>query len=164
MSHSYHNGFYHFVWTTWDRRPLLTGDREAHAYALIQQQCRHMKAEVLALGGIPDHVHLLVTLPTTLGVADFMETVKGVSAHAMNKASGSPTFSFKWQGGYSYHTVSISHVRTLLRYIANQKEHHAAGSLVASCEPPMRDVLTVNNAPAQAGGGNFISPAVQGGE
>ena len=164
MSHSYHNGFCYFVWTTWDRRSLLSGDQEAHAHALIQQQCGQMKAELLALGGISDHVHLLVTLPTTLCVADFVESVKGISAHAMNKAYGSPTFAFKWQGGYNDHTVSVSHVRTLLRCITNQKENHASGSLLASCEPPVRGVFTVNNAPAQAGCGNFISPAVQGGE
>lgn len=156
MSHSYHNGFYHFVWATWNRTPLLTLDKEQHAYALIHQQCKRMKAEIIALGGISDHVHLLATVPTTLCLADFMEAVKGISANALNKAYGSPTFAFKWQGGYSYHTVSASHVRVLRRYIEKQKEHHVKGPLWPSCELPEQ------NAPAQAGNENFSSPAVQG--
>lgn len=142
MSQTYSKGFYHFVWATWDREPLLTDDKEQHAYALIRQQCQRLKVEIIALGGICDHVHLLVTLPTTVCIADFMESVKGISANALNKAYGSPTFSFKWQGGYGYHTVSASHVQVICRYIENQKQHHVAGTLWPNSELPekkMRD-------------------------
>jgi putative transposase len=140
MSHSFHNGFYHFVWATWDRQPLLTEDIESHAYALIRQQCQLMKVKIVALGGLSDHVHLLVTVPTTLCLADFMENVKGATCHALNKAHAAPAFSFKWQRGYGYHTVSASHLGIVRRYIEQQKDRHINEKLWRTCEPPQPHV------------------------
>ncbi len=139
MPQSDNKGYHHFVWATWDREPLLTGDVERHVYALIRQQCFLLKAELHALGGIEDHVHLFVTLPMTITLADFMKEVKGASARAVNNAYGSPKWSFKWQGGYGYFTVCSSHASTVTRYIENQKQHHADGTLWPSCEPPPKD-------------------------
>ena len=91
MAHIYHRSFTHFVWSTWDRMPLLEGEIEREAYALIRAQCTRMKVTLYALGGVADHVHLLVSLPRTLCLADFMEAVKGVSSKALNDTHGSPT-------------------------------------------------------------------------
>lgn len=146
MSHSRNNGYYHFVWATWDRASLLTEDKEMHAHDLIRHQCRVLKANVLALNGMPDHVHLLVTLPTTLNIADFMKNVKGVSARTLNETYGTPTLSFKWQGGYNYDTIHVSHVPVIVRYIERQKHHHALGKLWPSCELPNNDAPD-NDAP-----------------
>ncbi len=135
MAHVYHRNFTHFVWSTWDRAPLLEGQIEQEAYALIRSQCTRMKVTLYVLGGVADHVHLLVSLPRTLCLADFMEAVKGVSSKALNDTHGSPTWAFKWQGGYSNHSVSASHMTRVRCYIENQKQHHADQSLWPSCEP-----------------------------
>ena len=135
MPHGYHRSFTHLVWTTWDREPLLLGQIEQEAYALIRSQCAKMKVTPHALGGMPDHVHLLVSLPRTLCLSDFMEAVKGISSKALNDTRGSPTWAFKWQGGYSDHSVSPSQVALITHYIENQKEHHASKSLWLSYEP-----------------------------
>ncbi len=129
MPHSRNNGCYHFVWSTWDQEPLLTEAREPCTHELIRRQCVRLRTNVLALNGIADHVHPLTTLPTTLCIADFMEAVKGASARGLNDAYASPTFSFKWQGGYNYDTVSASHVSRVTHYIEGQKQHHAEGTL-----------------------------------
>ena len=141
MPHSYHNGFYHFVWATWDR-----------------QQCDLMTAKIIALGGLSDPVHLLVTVSTFLCLADFMEKIKGSSSYALNRAYVPPIFSFKCQGGYRYHTVSASHVGTVRRYIERQKDRHTLGNLWPTCQPPIRTPPQ----PAQAGLISGNSPAVQG--
>ena len=135
MAHSYHRSFTHLVWTTWGREPLLIGEIQQDAYALILSQCRHLKATAHILGGVADHVHLLVSLPRTLCLSDFMEAVKGVSSRALSDTHGSPPWAFKWQGGYSDHSVSPSQVALITHYIEHQKEHHADKSLWASCEP-----------------------------
>ena len=140
MAHVYYRNFTHFVWSTWDRAPLLEGNIEQEAYALIISQCTHLKVTVYALGGVADHVHLLVSLPRTLCPADFMEAVKGISSRALNDTHGSPTWAFKWQGNYSAHSVSASHMTRVRRYIENQKEHHADQLLWPSCEPPKPSV------------------------
>ena len=134
MAHSYHRSFTHLVWTTWDREPLLIGNIQQDAYALILSQCKHLKVTVHVLGGVADHVHLLVSLPRTLCLSDFMEAVKGVSSRALNDTHGSPTWAFKWQGGYSDHSVSPSQMDLIMHYIAHQKEHHAKGDLWPLCE------------------------------
>jgi putative transposase len=136
MPHSRNNGYYHFVWSTWDRTPLLTPDKEAHTHGLIRQQCRMLKADVLALNGMPDHVHLLVTLPTTVSIAEVMKAVKGASARALNDAYGTQTFAFKWQGGYNYDTICSTHMAAIVRYIERQKQHHAEGRLWPAWEMP----------------------------
>ena len=110
MAHNYTRLFYHFVWATWDRTPLLTEEVKMHAYALIRHQCAEQHCKVFALGGVEDHVHLLVSLPTTLPVSDFIKAVKGVSSRALNDRLGRPTWSFKWQGRYGVITVCPSHV------------------------------------------------------
>ncbi len=148
MPHSRNNGYYHFVWSTWDRVPLLMPDKEPHAHDLIRQQCRILKADILALNGMPDHVHLLVTLPTTVSIAELMKAVKGASARALNDAYGTRTFAFKWQGGYNYDTVCSTRVPTLVRYIEHQKQHHADNKLWPAWElPEDNTIASEENAP-----------------
>ena len=149
MAQSYFRIFYHFVWCTWDREPLLVESIERETYALIHTLCDQMNVTVFALNGIADHVHLLVTLPRTLCIADFMQAIKGGSSKALNDHHGSATWSFKWQGGYSVHTVSASHVKLVHHCIENQKEHHTAGNLWPSSEPPS---ISATNPSAREGG------------
>ena len=152
MAHVYHRNFTHLVWATWDRAPLLTGEVEQKAYALIRSQCLQMSVTLYALGGVADHVHLLVSLPRTLCLADFMETVKGISSKALNDRHGSPTWAFKWQGGYSSHSVSASHLTRVRCYIENQSQHHTDKLLWLSCEPPaLNGRASTVQAPAVAG-------------
>ncbi|MBF8285961.1 MAG: transposase IS200-family protein, partial [Anaerolineales bacterium] len=73
--------YLHCVWATWDRLPLLTPKIEQVVYASILDKCRELKSEALAIGGMPDHVHLLVRLHTTVAVADLLKEVKGASSH-----------------------------------------------------------------------------------
>ena len=133
MPHVYARLFYHFVWATWDRLPLLEGAVERHAYALIREQCKRLGCEAHALGGIEDHVHLLVTLPRTLCISDFVEAVKGCSSRGLNEAHGS-NGAFKWQGGYGVLTVSPRDVNRVRRYVESQRQHHSRGTLWSSAE------------------------------
>jgi putative transposase len=134
MPHAHARLFYHFVWSTWDRVALLEGEIERHAYALIREQCGKMDCTLHAIGGTVDHVHLLATLPRALCIADFAEAVKGCSSRALNEAHQSDTWVFKWQGGYGVVTVSPGHVRRVIRYVENQKQHHADGTIWHSLE------------------------------
>ncbi len=136
MAHVHYRVFYHFVWSTWDREPLLVDKIEQGAYALIQSACKRSRVELYALGGIADHVHLPAALPRTLLIPDFMELVKGMTSKALNDTHRTPTWSFKWQGGYGVDTVCSGHLRQVQHYVQNQKQHHAEGTLWPSCEQP----------------------------
>jgi len=120
--------YLHAVWATWDRLPLITPDIELRIYGAINEKCRALNAYPLALGGMADHLHLLVRLPTTLAVATLLKEVKGASSHLVTHAIQPGEF-FKWQGAYGAFTLSKDEVPRVIDYIRNQKEHHASQNL-----------------------------------
>src|SRR6188472_782208 len=61
--------YVHFVWATWDRLPLITPQAEARIYNCIAAKCHELKCDPIAIGGIEDHVHLLVRLAPTVAPA-----------------------------------------------------------------------------------------------
>jgi REP element-mobilizing transposase RayT len=71
--------YLHCVWATWDRLPLITSDIQQIVYAAIVQQSKNLGCTVIAVGGIADHVHLLVGFPPTLTVSELLKQVKGSS-------------------------------------------------------------------------------------
>jgi putative transposase len=120
--------YLHVVWATWDREPLLAPELERPIYACIQAKCRELKTEVIALGGIEDHVHLLVRFPAIIAVAHLVKEVKGASSHlATHCVAGGE--GFKWQGAYGAFTVSKGDVPRIKAYVLNQPEHHREGGL-----------------------------------
>lgn len=132
MSRRYDMIYLHFVWTTWDRLPLISPNREVRVYQTIREECVKQKALVLAVGGIDDHVHLLVRLPAALAPSAFLKQVKGASSRLVSQHSGEP---LKWQGGYAVFSVSYGDVQRVTEYIRRQKEHHADGTVITAWEP-----------------------------
>lgn len=120
--------YLHCVWATWDRLPLLTPPVTDSVYPAIHAKCRDMSCEALALGGMPDHVHLLVRFPTTLSVADLVKGIKGSTSHLQTQHLAKNDF-FKWQGAYGAFTVSKDASPSVKAYINNQKHHHTQNSL-----------------------------------
>jgi putative transposase len=96
MRTSFTQMYVHCVWATWNREPLITEEVQPMLYRAIVQQCRDLKCTVIAIGGIEDHVHLLVGFPTTLAIAELVKKVKGSSSRLANDADD---WFFKWQWG-----------------------------------------------------------------
>ena len=96
--------YLHVVWATWDRMPLITEAIQPRLYAAIAAKCRELKCAPLAIGGIEDHVHLLVRLHTTVTVATLVQQVKGSSSHLVTHEITPGEF-FKWQGAYGAFTL-----------------------------------------------------------
>ncbi len=126
--------FVHLVWSTRHRLPLVDADVEARLYAEMAGRCRGLRCTPLAIGGMPDHVHLLASLHPTVSVAGLAKDVKGASAHFVQKVLR-PDIFFQWQSGYGAFTVSRSDLTAVQRYIAEQKAHHANGHLIPAHEP-----------------------------
>ena len=133
MREPYTQLYVHIVWATWDRLPLLFGEREAMVYACIQAECAELGAEMIAIGGKEDHVHVLARIPATLSVAALVKQIKGSSSHLVNH-TGAPGDVFKWQGAYGAFTVSKAAVPKVLDYVVRQKEHHSEGNVHESFE------------------------------
>jgi REP element-mobilizing transposase RayT len=127
--------YLHLVWATWDRYPYLSPELQRRVYECIQAECVAVDVDVLAIGGVEDHVHLLVRIPATVSVADLAKRVKGASTHMVNH-DVRPPFYFKWQGGYGAFTVSKRHVPMICDYVLRQAEHHRDSRVYPILEPP----------------------------
>jgi len=125
--------YVHLVWATWDRLLLITPELEPRLYAALVQQARTLSSVPLAIGGIADHVHLLLQLPSTLSVAAVVKALKGSSSHLVTHGIQKDTV-FKWQGGYGAFSDSAGEVERVQRYVACQREHHATRSLIPAWE------------------------------
>jgi putative transposase len=120
--------FYHFVWTTKQRIPLITVANQAVIFAAIRAKTEELNGIVYALNGMPDHVHLVVSLPPVIALADFMRLIKGSSSHL---ASHLPDVQdpFAWQAEYGVLSISESHLPTIVHYVERQPQHHADQTL-----------------------------------
>jgi REP element-mobilizing transposase RayT len=78
--------------------------------------------EALAVGGLEDHAHLLLSLPSSLAVATAMREIKSGSSRWMHEDGELP--SFEWQEGYGAFSIGWSQVDTTIAYIVGQEEHH----------------------------------------
>jgi len=120
--------YLHLVWGTWQRTPFITPDIERELYRCIESEARKLEVTVLAIGGVADHVHLLVRIPTKLCAANLAKQVKGVSSTFVRDQL-SPAGHFRWQEGYGVFSISRSHVERVIAYINDQKRHHAQNSV-----------------------------------
>ena len=140
MRHAGTAVYVHVAWGTWDRLPLLQGDVERHVYRAIGAKCAELKAEIVALGGVEDHIHLLVGLPATLSVADLVKHIKGASSHQVASQHRDQLDGFfKWQGAYGACSVSPDALHDVANYVRGQRAHHAAGLLIERWEPLPRE-------------------------
>jgi putative transposase len=119
--------YVHLVWATWDRRPLLTPEVEEVVYRCFNAECKRLGVAMLAVGGVADHVHLLVRMPSTVELSKLVKQLKGASSHLVTHEVRPGEF-FKWQGSYSAFSVSRWDMPKIRGYIQRQKQHHARPS------------------------------------
>lgn len=127
----YSHLYYHFVWTTKLRLPLINPTIEGMVHNLIASRAKLERGVVYAVNGMEDHVHLVVSLPPTVALAKFVKNVKGGSSRFIGETIKAP---FRWQDGYGVFTVGPRGLDTVIEYVKNQKAHHAAGTLIKSLE------------------------------
>ena len=139
MRSPYTQLYLHLVWATWDRLPLITDAFEARIYAAIAEKCRELQCVPLAIGGMPDHVHLLLRLHTTTSVATLAKEVKGSSSHLVTHEV-TPAQFFKWQGAYGAFTLRKEDAPVVAAYISSQKRHHAAPDLTEAWEQTATEI------------------------
>jgi len=122
VAQTYTRLLYHIVFSTKHREPWInpTWRDELHAY--IGGIVRNRKGELLAAGGIPDHIHLLLRLAADRSVSDVVRDIKSNSSAWLHERGVS---SFAWQEGYGAFTLSPSAIPGVTAYINNQEQHHA---------------------------------------
>lgn len=117
--------YYHIVWATKYRQSLITPDLETLIFSTIKRKSKQLNCPTYAINGTEDHVHIAVTVLPKIAVAEWVRQVKGLSAHEVqDHFSHAETF-FKWQKGYSVHTLGKKTLPFVTNYIQKQREHHA---------------------------------------
>jgi REP element-mobilizing transposase RayT len=114
----------HVIFSTKDRENLITPDLEPDLFSYMGGICRECESPLLAAGGMPDHVHLLVSLSKNWALSTLLQQVKKDSSKWIKRVA--PQFSgFSWQDGYAGMSIGHSGLDACRTYIANQKQHHA---------------------------------------
>ena len=123
MPRSYTNLIYHIVFSTKNRAPLITPEREARLYEYIGGIIRGLSGILLCINGVEDHVHLLIKLRPDKSVSDILRDLKSNSSGWMHDVFPDAA-DFSWQNGYGAFSVSESQIAKVANYISKQKEHH----------------------------------------
>jgi putative transposase len=123
MSQSFTNLIYHLVFSTKERRPLITIDYQPRLYDYIGGVIRNIGGISLGINGTDDHVHVLTKLRPDRALSDVLRDLKSNATGWLHDVF--PRLAdFSWQRGYAAFTVSQSNLKQVQRYIAGQKEHH----------------------------------------
>lgn len=123
MAHTYTNLLAHVIFSTKERRPFIDAELKPRLLSYMIGIMREPRGNVLGIDGTPDHVHLLVALPPAVSMADALRVLKTNSSRWVHDVWPQRR-SFGWQTGYGAFSVSQSNVGSVLRYIAEQEEHH----------------------------------------
>jgi REP element-mobilizing transposase RayT len=133
MGESYTQLYLHLVWATWDRMPLVTPELRDAVYGCILEQVKKLRCEPIAIGGMEDHVHLLLRLHPTARISEVVQHAKGASSHLVTQELDPGGF-FKWQGHYGAFTLSKQQVPHVRDYILRQEEHHHGRTPIETLE------------------------------
>ena len=113
----------HCVFATKERRPLIVPSFQQRLWPYLGGIARENKMKALVVGGVEDHVHVLLSIPSTLSVAKSIQLLKGNSSKWIHDTF-KDHWDFEWQEGYGAFSIGISGVEDTTDYIQNQAEHH----------------------------------------
>ena len=123
MSHTYASNRVHVVFSTKDRKKSLADDLQPKLWGYMKGIAKNHGFEAVKIGGVSDHVHVLLVVPPAMPLAKAVQSMKGCSSKWLND-TGATGAKFAWQEGYAAFTVSASAIDEVRRYIENQEEHH----------------------------------------
>ncbi|HLK06995.1 MAG TPA: IS200/IS605 family transposase [Candidatus Angelobacter sp.] len=121
MPGSYVSSHFHIVFSTKSRARIISEKLQPKLWACMADIATNHGMQALAIGGMDDHLHALLSLPATMSIAKGAQLLKTNSSHWVNQGRSTR---FEWQEGYFACTVSRSQISRVMKYIANQREHH----------------------------------------
>jgi REP element-mobilizing transposase RayT len=124
MGKTYNQVWVHAVWGTKYREPLIKRYFRSELNGFIKKQGTRWGIQIDMVNGMPDHMHALLKLPTTLSLAETMKLIKGASLKWVNDHHF-PSRKFKWQEGYGVFSLNHDGLMAVRKYIYKQEQHHA---------------------------------------
>ena len=142
MGQSLSQLYVHLTFGTQDRMPIIKPDWEAQLHGYISGICKNMDSPALIINSVPDHIHILFRLSKNHALAKVVENIQKESSKWPKENTS--VSQFKWQAGYGAFSVSSSKVKTVEKYILNQKEHHRKLTYKEEVEKFMREYDIIN--------------------
>jgi putative transposase len=115
--------YIHVIFSTKDREPILADEWRDELFHVLGGAVNNLGCQILIVGGVADHVHLLFQLSRTISIADAVGKIKSTSSAWINQTRGLLE-EFHWQAGYAAFSVSQTKLEVVREYIRGQAEHH----------------------------------------
>jgi REP-associated tyrosine transposase len=123
MAHSYVRSMFHGVFSTKDRRACISPDLQERLWAYVGGIARENSMKAMAVKGTQDHIHILLSLPSTISVAKAVQLIIGGSSKWVHETFPNQD-DLAWQEGYGAFSVGVSQVQDTIAYIQWQETHH----------------------------------------
>jgi putative transposase len=120
---SYVSSYFHCVFSTKERQRLVTANLRERLWPVLGGIVRQNKMKAIEIGGVEDHVHILLSIPPTLTISKALQLIKGGSSKWIHETFPEHRL-FSWQEKYGAFSVSVSQLDTIIDYIRNQEPHH----------------------------------------
>ena len=124
MSHTYISALFHCVFSTKNRAPLISVTLAKRLFPYMGGIAREHDMKLVEIGGIENHVHFLISLPSVISIAKAMQLIKGGSSKWVHETFGNEGKGFAWQDGYGAFSIGVSQSEQTIAYIRNQEVHH----------------------------------------
>lgn len=123
MANTFTQLYVHYVIAVKGRENNISQKWEERLYLYIAAIVNNKGQKLIAINGMPDHIHILVWIKPTMLISDLARDIKASSSKFINE-SKLVIGKFAWQKGFGGFTVSHSQLGVIHNYISNQKEHH----------------------------------------
>ena len=130
MPNTYSQIYVHIVFAVKGRKSLIQRNWREDLFKHITGTVQNKRNKMIAIGGIEDHIHILIGLNPLQAISDLVRDVKVSSTLYINR-SRFANQEFHWQEGYGAFTVSKGDLSRVASYIGNQERHHAQRSFSA---------------------------------
>ncbi len=129
---SFTQSVFHIVFSTKNRQPTINTTYERNFYKILYDIMQQLGGHVYRIGGMPDHIHILVDITAQNSLSSFVKELKQKSSYIAGRMEEFPKWD-GWEEGYAGFSYSISDIPTIENYIRNQKEHHKRTSFRDEC-------------------------------
>jgi putative transposase len=123
MAGTYTKLYYHIVFSTKNRKPLINQAIETELHKYIIGIIHNIEGTCIEINGTADHLHILTIIPPKISISDTLRSIKAGSSKWIHESKPTQS-SFGWQDGFSAFTVSASQIEPVRQYIRDQKTHH----------------------------------------
>jgi putative transposase len=124
MAHTYTALYYHVIFSTKNREPWISADIEKRVWSYLGAVAINHNMRALCVGGVDDHLHVMLSAPPTLSVSNAVKLIKGATSRWIHQTFPEMA-GFAWQTGYATLTLGRTQLKDAERYILRQRQHHA---------------------------------------